>query len=106
MGQERTFIFGMSEGILMTGSRSRVRRQLRRGDIVAILLMALILGAIAFATATLPNFNPFLPNQNSPMGAGWDCTWGTGAGSSVCIKRPASKPKPDAPGDLAAPGAR
>jgi hypothetical protein len=62
-------------------------RELKRGDIAAILLLiALLGGAVAYAV-----FPDRFPLKSSGFGPDWECK-NPGHGDPVCIKKPISKP--------------
>jgi hypothetical protein len=59
-------------------------RTLRRGDVVAIFLLAAFMGIAVIAAVKFPNFNR---TGNWRFGPDWECTY-PGKGEPVCVKKP------------------
>jgi hypothetical protein len=57
---------------------------LRRGDVVAIFLLASIMGIAVILVVKFPNF----PTGNWRFGPEWECIY-PGKGEPVCVKKPA-----------------
>jgi hypothetical protein len=56
----------------------------RRGNVMSILFVIIVLCLVAFRSYRFPNF---LPNPGNGFGPEWDCT-ANARGEPICIKKP------------------
>jgi hypothetical protein len=61
-------------------------RTLRRGDVVAIFLLAAFMGIAVIAVVMFPHLSR---TGSLRFGPDWECTY-PGKGEPVCVKKPAS----------------
>jgi hypothetical protein len=61
-------------------------RTLRRGDVVAIFLLAAFVGIAVIAVVKFPNLSR---TGSLRFGPDWECTY-PGKGEPVCVKKPTS----------------
>jgi hypothetical protein len=60
-------------------------RTFRRGDVVAVFLLAAIMGILVIAVVKFPNFSRM---GNRGFGPEWECVY-PGKGEPICVKKPA-----------------